>query len=350
MIDSITAKNFQSWKDLFLKLDPGVNAIIGPSDSGKTAIFRLLNWITNNRPGGDEFRSWWGGDTVGGIDLKEGYFVQRIKKDSDNLYTLTDPDGDEDEYRGFGQTVPENIKAILNLSEINFRFQFDGQFLLGQSPGANAKYLNNIINLDIIDTCLYNINSRWREENRKLETQKGNKKELEQTLKGYDWIDGAEKLIEKVEKVNNKFRELKKDYNFAYSLLNNLEEIEEKLSEIDLIIQYEGKINSLIELDGQIESLIDDEEELQGLEDELRNTTSEIQRTNNIVKHENKIAWGIELGKLIQSKREIKIDLNFLFDDLMTTELNLAKMERKLKEAKKEFHRLMPDQCPLCGK
>jgi exonuclease SbcC len=212
MIDTITAKNFQSHEDTIIKLSYGVNAFIGPSDSGKTAIFRLLDWIINNRPGGNEFRSWWGGDTVGGIDLKEGIIVKRVKTDSDNLYTVTNKNGEEDEYRAFGQKVPEDIKTILNMSTINFRFQLDSPFMLGQSAGANARYLNSVINLDIIDDVLSNINKRFKEEKRILENENVEKEKLEEDLKQYDWLNNAEKKIEELEKIDFEFRKLKEDY------------------------------------------------------------------------------------------------------------------------------------------
>ena len=37
--------NFQSHANTKLNFDEGVNVIIGPSDSGKTAVIRAMKWI-----------------------------------------------------------------------------------------------------------------------------------------------------------------------------------------------------------------------------------------------------------------------------------------------------------------
>ena len=54
-LKQITLKNFQSHKDSTIQLDRGLNAIIGPSDSGKSAIIRAIKWVLYNEPSGDFF-------------------------------------------------------------------------------------------------------------------------------------------------------------------------------------------------------------------------------------------------------------------------------------------------------
>ena len=50
MIKSIHVVGFQSHADSTIEFDPGVNVLIGQSDSGKTAVVRALDWALNNRP------------------------------------------------------------------------------------------------------------------------------------------------------------------------------------------------------------------------------------------------------------------------------------------------------------
>ena len=71
MIKKIQIQNFQSHKETTLKLDPGVNIIVGTTDSGKTSILRALRWVIWNRPSGDDFRSWWGGNTSVEVIINE---------------------------------------------------------------------------------------------------------------------------------------------------------------------------------------------------------------------------------------------------------------------------------------
>jgi len=64
MLKTLRGENFQSWRELLMTLSPGVNVIVGESDAGKSAIMRMLRLLITNRPSGDAYRSWWGGDTV----------------------------------------------------------------------------------------------------------------------------------------------------------------------------------------------------------------------------------------------------------------------------------------------
>ena len=350
MFDSIMINNFQSWKNVFLKLSPGVNAIVGPSDSGKTAIFRAINLVTNNRPGGDEFRSWWGGDTAVSIDLEEGKIIERIKSDKLNCYNLIDSKGNTETFKGFGQKVPAEIQKLLNLSEINFRFQHDGPFLLGQSPGANARYLNNVVNLDIIDTALYNINKQLREEDWKLRSAKEEKQKQQEKLKEFEWLPDAEKVIKKAEQFERELNKLKNDYTELESLHTELKEVEQELIEINKVVKFERKIDELIIIDEEIDGLIDDEEELTALNSELLSAIKNIGMANHFIKHESKVNQVLKLSESISQDKETYVQIKNIFRELKQKNLDLASYERAIKDVKKEFDELMKEKCPLCGR
>lgn len=347
MFESITATNFQSWKDLHLKLSPGVNAIIGPSDSGKTAIFRAINWLVNNRPLGDEFRSWWGGDTVGGIRLQEGFLVERKKTDTENLYILTGPDGESENLPPNDKKVPAAVQKVLNLSEINFRFQHDTPFLLGQSAGANARYLNSVVNLDLIDKALYNINQRLRDENWKLTKAEEEKKQHQEKLKKYDWIPDADQQIKEAERIESEFRKAKSDYFTLEALYTNLEKVETELSSIIDVAKFEDEVNALLALDKEVDSLIDQEQDLIALLGNLNGLSSEIVKAGELLKYEDEVNDLIKLKDEIDQIKKEKAHLQFSLDDLADVEKLLAAI--KLDELEEEFHKLMPDRCPLCG-
>lgn len=54
-IKKIILQNFQSHKYTVIELDEELNVIVGPSDSGKSAIIRALKWVLYNEPAGDFF-------------------------------------------------------------------------------------------------------------------------------------------------------------------------------------------------------------------------------------------------------------------------------------------------------
>ena len=66
MIHSIKIQNIQSHKDTQLEFNPGINAIVGSSNNGKSAILRALYWVVYNRPlGTDNLLSHWAFDKKG---------------------------------------------------------------------------------------------------------------------------------------------------------------------------------------------------------------------------------------------------------------------------------------------
>lgn len=54
-IKKVIIENFQSHKYSVIDFNEGLNAIVGPTDSGKTAVFRSLKWVLYNEPQGDYF-------------------------------------------------------------------------------------------------------------------------------------------------------------------------------------------------------------------------------------------------------------------------------------------------------
>jgi len=165
MIHKIQIQNFQSHKRSSLELSAGVNIIVGASDSGKTAIIRALRWLLWNRPGGDSFRSHWGGDTSVTIDTSD-YEISR-SKGKENLYTLGNT-----EFKAFGTDVPEEIQQALNLNEINLQQQLDSPFLLTSSAGEVAAHFNRIAHLEDIGKGLKTAQSKIRELTQEIESDK----------------------------------------------------------------------------------------------------------------------------------------------------------------------------------
>ena len=83
MLHSLFLNNFRSWKKSTIEFCPGVNVITGENDSGKTNILRGINWVANNRPAGEDIRSYWGGDSISRLTVRDGNiskFIGRRKR------------------------------------------------------------------------------------------------------------------------------------------------------------------------------------------------------------------------------------------------------------------------------
>lgn len=394
---SISIKNFRSYKDVRVEFHPGLNVVIGDNDVGKSNLRRAMEWVINNRPTGDgNLPLYWDGDPSVLLNIGNK-IVGRHKSKSENLYTLTHDDGTEDEFRAFGQNVPETIKEHLNMSPLNIDSQWDTFFLLDKSPGDVARHYNELVNLEIIDRAIKNIASTLKAERAALKIQQELEIRKIEELKGFDWLPDAEKGLIELERLDNYLRKLNSDWsNLSESieklerlertgrnlsevvghdgslrfLLNEREEIEtlenkhenltmtiqnleslavrhEKLKEI---IQYRNETDSLIRQSDRIAEISENENELMACIERLECYRESEKRPEDIIGHADKA------DRLLILNGEIEdgiTEYNFLQDSIERWGGLIRKHEvskKKLKELEREFVESMPDQCPLCGR
>jgi len=219
MIQSLRIKNFQSHKDTAIEFHNGINAVVGSSDQGKSAVLRALLWAVNNRPSGtDDILSHWARDEKGkiiegmavGIRTNHGN-VTRQRTEKDNEYVLFDSSFEGREakiFKAINRDVPQDIQDFFRLTDVNIQTQHDAPFLLSASAGDVAKYFNKIVRLDIIDKVLSGVESKRRDQNKKIKTLEAEHAELEKELQSYDWIDTAEPLVKKFDRI---FKQLEID-------------------------------------------------------------------------------------------------------------------------------------------
>ena len=347
MIKQLTIENFQAHKKTELSFDDGINVIIGQSDSGKSAIIRALNWVINNKPSGEAFRSKWGGDTkvILGIGSES---IERAKY-KDNIYCVHSDERDM-VYRSFGQSVPTEVKELLNFSSLNIANQFDSPFLLAMSGGEVASYLNNIVNLDKIDTSLTNINKTLKDE-KTVYTRV--KQELEATqirYAGFDYLEKAEALLIEIEGLNEEVFERSSNLDTLHDVLKSVISCQEELKKYSGVIEAKKLIIEVEELEKE---RIDKTTRVEGLKatlDYITQCQRELKKYSGVKDCQNDI-YAIEKDIIHLDQRqgnleELKNTLGTLTD--IQTDLDWKKM--KLEEDKAKFEELMPSTCPLCGR
>lgn len=298
MIESLSLYNFQSHKETNINFDPGVNIIIGPSDSGKSAILRGLYWLKDNRPSGDNFRSHWGGDTKVKIKFTDvKFFISRNKGKGINNYIIN-----KEKLEGFSTEVPEEVSSVINFSDVNIQKQMDSPFLLSVSAGEVAGHLNKAVNLDVIDRALKNINKKKRDTNTDLVSAENQLAEFKEDMTDYDNLEDQEQLVLDGERLESQITILKNTKEEIYDLVDNIKTTEVDIKKYNRLISFEEKLTPLISLEEEIDEL-------------------EIQHS--------------QLGELKRSILTAK-------EDLKKETIEHSKMQKRLKE-------IMPDICPLCG-
>ncbi|MCK9442915.1 MAG: AAA family ATPase [Tissierellaceae bacterium] len=209
-IEKVILKNFQSHKHTVIEFDNRLNVIVGPSDSGKTAVLRGIRWVLYNEPTGDYFIREGEKESSVTIEFNNGIKIIRARSKSKNTYTMYDSKGKETVFEGFGTTVPEEIidateihKILLDrdvAKSINLSDQLEGAFLLSERPSIRSNSIGRLVGVNIIDDAL----RETLKDSRNLSVNKKNTEEqlsdLQKELSQYEYLD---EIILKLEKVNS---------------------------------------------------------------------------------------------------------------------------------------------------
>jgi DNA repair ATPase RecN len=342
MIKNLNIYNFQSHQLSSLDFDPGVNVIVGASDSGKTAILRALRWLIWNRPGGDAFRSTWGGDTEVTLETE----TDRISrcKGKENEYIIND-----ETLKAFGSDVPQEIQEALNIDETNLQQQLDSPFLISETPGEVAKYFNRIAHLDQIDQGLLNLN----QELRKIENKKGflieEKKEVEEAVKAYEYLDKAEIDLEALEIRDRKHKNKIVSSNRLRHLITSLSSINSSIGELSKMTDLADEVGEILNRIKAIKSKKEDAHNISSSINSARTLSRNLKEINDLIALEPEIDEVLSKiqykEKLVEEAFDLKNIITLIEDNanqLITKQSNIITMEH-------EFAIHMPEICPLCG-
>lgn len=183
-ITGVEIVNFQSHKHTKLKFTGGTNALIGSSNSGKTAVIRAIKWCLLNSPSGVGFINVGENEACVTVHLSNGKSIERRrnKKSTVNLYRLYEGEELLHEYTGFGGNIPPEIIEAHGIvpiaSDVYFQFadQLEAPFMLSLKPRKRAEVLGNLEELGRIDKALTDTNDDIRVDSKqKKELEKQNK-------------------------------------------------------------------------------------------------------------------------------------------------------------------------------
>lgn len=162
-LERLTVTNFQSLANADIELG-AFTVIVGPSNSGKSALLRALRAVVRNvnspaavRVGKKLFTSevYFDGKTVS---------IERGK--SSSTYRIEMPDGSEEVYTKAGRDVPDDVQAILGLAkpdgtpDLVFTSQIDPPFLLDETGSTAAKVLGDLTNVSKLHAAAREANRR----------------------------------------------------------------------------------------------------------------------------------------------------------------------------------------------
>lgn len=351
MIKEIKINNFQSHKSTNIVLHPGLNVFVGTSGSGKTAITRALRWVADNKPQGDNFRSFWGGDTSVEIVLDD-ISVTRFKSDKENSYSA-----DKEVYKAFNKDVPEPIKKLINFNEINLQRQHDMPFLVSKSGPEIQRTLNEVANLDLIDTTMTNLNGMKIKNSTEINEKTEKLSEYEDTIERLSSIDEIKEVANGLVHLVDIQSEKKKDLAVISSTISL---VESKIEEINDASERLYKLKPISDISIRQDGLSSKMNLLRSLSLCTSECSNILQETVTLQGQLNKYAELAAINekflkikdrkKVLSDKKSALVGIIEIEDNLKTTNECISNSERELISVSKELKDLIGNTCPVCGK
>jgi len=337
VIKTIRIFNFQSHPTTTLNLSPGVNYIVGPSDSGKSAIIRALRWLWTNRPLGSAFVSSFSekGDCLVTVETND-FTIVRSQTKSKNIYQANDQ-----EYKSFGQNPPQAVLDLLQWDVVNLQHQREQGFLLSEPPTKVSAYLNSLVGLDVVDSAVKKITSSIRSLTAQEKAKNEQCQELETRLSTFPDLDLAEQWINEANRLKNLISGSSKRADWIVEKAEEARKQFELIEFNDLLLQRIN-YNKLIEAEGKLRLLHNRFETLSRLQDILTETLSTLTK---------KVPDKIDGSLLFETEnrwRDLTI-LQNLNNDQLTAVATLKSLCQQIEQLDKEFSDKFPEICPLCG-
>lgn len=203
MLTRLVLRDFQKWGKLDVRFGR-ITTLVGPSDSGKSAVLRAVRLVCRNLPAGVAAVRH-GRTRLLAKLVVDGKAVTRVKGKAENAYLL-----DAEEFKALGQGpqgIPRAIAEVLKTDDINFHLQHDPPFWFTDPPGQVSKNLNRIVNLDVIDRVLAKAHQNVRKADAVAEVTADRVKEAEAAVKKLAWVEEFDRQLQGVIVADAKVRE-----------------------------------------------------------------------------------------------------------------------------------------------
>lgn len=332
----VILKNFQSHKYSTIELDEGLNVIVGPSDSGKSAIIRGIKWALYNEPLGDYYIR--EGETEASVTLEfsNNIKVERLRNKSRNAYILYNREGDEIVFEGFGNKVPQEIIDILAIKKIpldsnetnaiNLGEQLEGAFLLSEKGSIRASAIGRLVGVNLIDDTLKDTLRDIRSISFQEKSIVENVGKIEKELKTYEYLDDLKVSVTKLQNLQAVIKEKMQLKNKLLESIRAYTNITEEKKYINNILSELKSINILETNIYRLENKI-------GLSKTYVTINTKLNQTIKQIIHNEEL-----LKKLINTE-SITNKINIINESLNKRQV-LIKIQINLDNYKKEIKKL----------
>ena len=343
MIQDLILKNHECHKNTQITFSPGLNVFIGPSDHGKSSVFRAMYWLINNRPLGDQMMPlFWEGITEVSANFLPGGLIARWKGPGLNHYQINS----DDKINAGSGAPPQSIADIIQMDDVNFQTQVDRAYLMFDTPGERGRILNRIAGLDDIDRTMANAKKDETQLRRMLETSQAQLKEFQEQGEQYSNIEEQESDLLACENLEKRLLTSVAKSTRIESASRKIRAVNCALKSISHLDSAEEAVNGL----NIVSKALTEARSTEGMLDKLLGGLRRNNRTLASMTNYEGAGEGIaEMGSVIVAIAKKKQNI----EKLQTIIRNLSIVEKSIvekEEGTKELERTLPliKVCPSC--
>lgn len=322
-IKRIVIENFQSHQKTVIEpaTQGNLTVVVGPSDSGKTAIIRALRWLFYNIPQGTDFIR--GGCKFArvSVEFESGHIVIRERSASKNQYKIIAPGAEAPEvFEGFGNNVPLEVIEITGVRPVtigdtdynlNLAEQLDGPFLgKSVSAGARAKVLGKLAGTEEIDYASKEIGTDLYRKNREIETLTTDLSNITASIKQYDYLPQLAEKIATLEQLFDTMRNAKKAREKLSILKHSLAQVAAEINTCNQNILRWQHLPTIESFARMADTANQKRINLINLSNQHKTLSGQISRNNETIKYYATIPEAekavVSINPLLQKKSQLK--------------------------------------------
>lgn len=344
MISRLQIQNFQSHDATDLQLVPGVNVLVGSSDSGKSAVLRGLGWVATNRPRGTSFiRHGSDGDCQVTVTTDAGT-ITRLRSKSANQYILNG-----EVLEAMRAEVPADVAAALNLTDINIAGQFDGHFLLTDSPGNIAKAINDSAHLEEAEACASKLASDQRAVQASVREWEEKRNAVNGVLSQFPDLDGYRARLDTAVSLDGKLDHLRPNLASLRGIITEVREIYREIDALGKPIDWEDACERAETAAKEIYQLTVRREVLESHVNALRTAEATLAGLP-AVRGDDLEKAGILATEIANAGESLSV-LDGLLSSIQSVEDRIAEAAKLAGEQEAEYKNEMGrlNICPACG-
>jgi DNA repair exonuclease SbcCD ATPase subunit len=344
MLTRIRIVNIQKHKDLELALDK-INVIVGATDSGKTSVLRALNWALTNDESGENLINNQGAKSCFVALDADGKIVERSWSKSKNAYSL-----DDKEFTTFRTSVPEPIKDVLNIADINIQRRRDLPFMVYDRASECASQFSAMMDLSEIDSIIANSNKSVKHHAEQLESAKQRNAEIQAELDSLRSVDDALFDLQFLELTQKEITESEGYLNRLKTLHKQVSDAHCEFGKVTDPAEAEFAVQLIIELNDEWRKVYSKRCDLFNLYDEWVDASLRVKALENVSTLKDYVAILETEYKDMESIADNLKHYRKIYDERKQMIRDEANAMQKYSDLSSEFKTVFPKVCPLCGK